>query len=317
MYDQTKTEFQTNETTIDNLVNKHLLEKCKKGDTVYFQSPKEAQLLGIFMQTKGNELEIKCSLHKQYNKKVFGSLDNTGQFTMSNANYIARELVSDFGVDWNKGIVKYFEIGLNIITDRPPIEYIELIRSIGNDGEKEYFNDANYKKNRQKTTEKSKYIRKFFKVYDKGFELSDRKRQPHENDPYILRVETVYRRQKIKVSEFFSKEYVNKITNKFLKDWQSVVFERTMKAAKGTRPSQQARAKQILLLGIDGYKSLISEQLKKGLLTEVGYRTAREFVRDWNEYKKNYLLIPSELEEEFINKFNMIFKVVSEMTISS
>ena len=35
---------------------------------------------------------------------------------------------------------------------------------------RELFNDANFEKNRQKTTEKSKNIKKVFKIYDKGFE---------------------------------------------------------------------------------------------------------------------------------------------------
>ena len=302
---------------LEELAARNKLQKCNIGNAVYYQGSEEAKFSGLYMQTKGGRLQIKCSLHKQYSLRVLGRLDNSGQFTMRNAIWTINTLFEEIGIEPNSGFVTYYEIGLNIPTDRPPIEYIELIRAIGNSKEKEAFNDANFRKNRQKTTEKSKTLKKFFKVYDKGFEMSDRKRQPHDNDPYILRIETAYKRQKIKVTDFFSPSHLNKIAAIFIKDWRTVEFERIFQAAKGTHPSQKEKARLILSIGIDEFKNLINEQKQRGELSERNYRTAREFARDWNEHKKNYSLIPSELENEYHKKLEALFETMGKMTVST
>lgn len=302
---------------LEELAARNKLQKCSIGNTVYYQSNDEAKFSGLYLQTKGGRLQIKCSLHKQYSLRVLGRLDNSGQFTMRNAIWTINTLFEEIGIEPSSGFVTYYEIGLNIPTDRPPIEYIELIRAIGNSKEKEAFNDANFRKNRQKTTEKSKTLKKFFKVYDKGFEMSDRKRQPHDNDPNILRIETAYKRQKIKVTDFFSPSHLNKIAALFIRDWRTVEFERKMQAAKGTRASQEEKARLILTIGIDDFIKLINDQKQRGSLSEKKYRTAREFARDWNEHKNNYSLIPSELENEYHKKLEALFETMGKMTISA
>lgn len=299
------TDFENLEEKLEELAARNKLQKWNNGKTVYYESTPEAKMMGLYMKTKGGKLKINCSLHKQFYLMVFGRLDNSGQFTMYNAKWMINNLFEEIGIEQENGFITQYEIGLNIPTDRPPMEYIGLIRGIG---EKPFYIDAYFKKNRQKTTDKSRTIRKYFKVYDKGFEMSDRKRQPHDNDPNILRIETVYRREKIKITEFFSKKHLNKIANLFIKDWRTVEFEREIRGAKGTRTDQTARAKQILSIGIESYMNLINEQRKKGELSERNYRTAREFARDWNEHKKHFKLITSELEKEYREKLEIIFK---------
>ncbi|MCQ2301994.1 MAG: hypothetical protein MJZ94_05145 [Bacteroidales bacterium] len=299
------TDFENLEEKLEELAARNKLQKWNNGKTVYYESTQEAKMMGLYMKTKGGKLKINCSLHKQFYLMVFGRLDNSGQFTMYNAKWMINNLFEEIGIEQENGFITQYEIGLNIPTDRPPMEYIGLIRGIG---EKPFYIDAYFKKNRQKTTDKSRTIRKYFKVYDKGFEMSDRKRQPHDNDPNILRIETVYRREKIKITEFFSKKHLNKIANLFIKDWRTVEFEREIRGAKGTRTDQTARAKQILSIGIESYMNLINEQRKKGELSERNYRTAREFARDWNEHKKHFKLITSELEKEYREKLEIIFK---------
>lgn len=299
------TDFENLEEKLEELAARNKLQKWNNGKTVYYESTQEAKMMGLYMKTKGGKLKINCSLHKQFYLMVFGRLDNSGQFTMYNAKWMINNLFEEIGIEQENGFITQYEIGLNIPTDRPPMEYIGLIRGIG---EKPFYIDAYFKKNRQKTTDKSRTIRKYFKVYDKGFEMSDRKRQPHDNDPNILRIETVYRREKIKITEFFSKKHLNKIANIFIKDWRTVEFEREIRGAKGTRTDQTARAKQILSIGIESYMNLINEQRKKGELSERNYRTAREFARDWNEHKKHFKLITSELEKEYREKLEIIFK---------
>ena len=295
---------------LEELAERNKLQKCNEGKTVYYKSTTEAKLSGLYLQTKGDKLQIKCSLHKQFYYRLFGRLDNSGQFTLYNAKWMINTLFEEIGLDPKSGFVTHYEIGLNIPTDRPPMEYIGLIRGIG---EKAFFIDANFKLCRQKTTDKSRTIRKFFKVYDKGFEMSDRKRQPHDNDPKILRIETVFRREKIRVTEFFSQKHLNKIATLFIKDWRSVEFDRIIIGAKGTRAEQKERAKIILSLGIEAYTNLINEQRQSGKLSERNYRTAREFARDWNGHKNNYSLITSALEKEYREKLERIFRKMNDV----
>lgn len=297
---------------LEELAERNKLQKWSNGKTVYYESTPEAKLTGLYLQTKGDKLQIKCSLHKQFYYRLFGSLDNSGQFTLYNAKWMINTLFEEIGIDLKSGFVTHYEIGLNIPTDRPPMKYIEQIRGIG---EKDFFVDVNFKRCRQKTTDKSRTIRKYFKVYDKGFEMSDRKRQPHDNDPNILRIETVFRREKIKVTEFFSKKHLNKIATLFIKDWRSVEFERGVRGPKGTRETHREWAKQIISIGIEAFLNLIKERKQKGELTERNYRTAREFARDWNENKKHFALIPSILETEYREKLENIFKTMNDVEL--
>lgn len=307
-------------TDIEALAERNKLQKCSSGNTVFWQSQDEAKIIGLYMRIKERKMQIKCSLHKQFYFRTLGSLDNSGQFTLSNAKWMIKTLFEEIGIEPKSGFITYYEIGLNIPTDRPPIEYIESAKSIGGNrirgkSEKETFIDANFKKNRQKTTDKSRTIRKFFKMYDKGFEMSDRKRQPHDNDPNILRLETVFRRQKINIEDFFNDKNLNKIAIKFNQDWRSVEFEKSLKAEKGTRTTEKERASLIFKLGIDGYKSIIHQQLKSGKITPKMYRVNREFARDWSEHKKDYSLIQSELEKEYREKFGKLFKTMKDIPI--
>lgn len=297
---------------LEELAARNKLQKCSEGKTVYYKSTPEAKITGLYLQTKGDKLQIKCSLHKQFYYRLFGSLDNSGQFTMYNAKWMINTLFEEIGIEPKSGFVTHYEIGLNIHTDHPPMEYIGLIEGIG---EKEFFMDANFKRCRQKTTDKSRTIRKFFKVYDKGFEMSDRKRQPHDHDPNILRIETVFRREKIKVTEFFSKKHLNKIAALFIKDWRGVEFKKQLQARKGTNEGQKARAQLILEIGLDDFKRLIYDQRQKGELSERNYRTAREFARDWDKLKGDYSLIPSALEKEYREKLESAFKKVNDVDI--
>lgn len=297
---------------LEELAERNKLQKWNNGKTVYYESTQESKLNGLYLQTKGEKLQIKCSLHKQFYYRIFGRLDNSGQFTMYNAKWMINTLFEEIGIDTKGGFVTNYEIGLNIHTDRPPLEYITIIKMISG---KEFLIDPNFKRNRQKITDKSRTIRKVFKVYDKGFEMSDRKRQPHDNDPNILRIETIFRREKIKVTEFFSKKHLNKIATQFIKDWRTVEFQREIKGTKGTHKSQRERALLIFELGLEGYKNHISRQFERGETTQKEYRTAREFARDWDKIKGGFSLIHSELEKEYREKLESTFRKMNDADI--
>lgn len=312
MFDQTtfKVELSSDEEALI-LAELNKLQKCSEGETIFFMSSQWGRFEGVFVKIKDRKVKIECSLHKQYYKEVFGRLDNSGQFTISNARMIINVLFDSIGIDQERAKITSFEIGLNIPTDEEPQKYIEAIRTIGRDNKKkEQFIDANFKKNTQKTTEKSKNIKKVFKVYDKGFQMDNSKSKSMSEK--ILRIETIYKRQSIMLLDFFSQKNIDRITKRFYMDWASVEFKRTISVEKGIKPSQKDKAGKILKLGRAGYLEEINEGLKKGIISKREYRTTREFIRDWDKNSNRYKLKPSKEETEYRKKLNTLFFVLKD-----
>ena len=295
-----------------NIAKINDLQKWESGNVVRYENKETYKLSGIMISIVKNKVQIKCSLHKLYNKLMTGTLENSGLFTITEARRELYTLFDKIGLEAERARITYFEIGLNIPTNDEPIKYIELMKSIttgkASTTTKEMFNDANFRKNRQKTTEKAKTIKKYFKVYDKGFEMSDRKRT-EPTDEKILRIETVYRRQSVYVPEFFKPDNIDRITRTFYKDWAGVEFERKVTADKGTRQSEIANAEKILSLGRENYLQIIRTELQDEKITAKQYRTIREFIRDWDVNKHKYKLLPSECETEYKEKLRYWFEL--------
>lgn len=288
------------------------LEKWESENAIQYQSTEIAKMAGVFITIKAGRMQVKCSLHKFYNRLTTGTLENDNMFTLSDAWRAFETLFEGIGIDKERARITYFEIGLNIPTEKEPIQYIEIAQNIlmgkVSKTEKLMFIDANYHINRQKTTEKRKTIKKVFKMYDKGFEKSDRRRTA-PTDEKILRIETMYRRQNVTVARFFDAANLERITQTFFRDWTSLEFARTVTAEKGTKESQLRNAENILLLGRETYLNHIRNELDKGNLTARQHRTIREFVRDWDDNKHKYRMLPSECEREFKAKFKELFRV--------
>ena len=288
------------------------LEKWVSETSTQYQSTELAKFSGVYISINSGKMKIKCSLHKYYSKLFYGRLENDGMFTVSDSLRALETLFENIGVDKERAKITYFEIGLNIPTDHEPIQYIELVRNlsmgIATKTEKILFIDARYHINRQKTTEKRKTIKKVFKIYDKGFEKADRKRTT-PTDEKILRIETMYRRQSVKVKDFFTPSNLDRITRTFFRDWESLEFSRTVIATKGIKESQIRNAESLLQLGREQFLNDTKSELDKGNITATQYRTIREFVRDWDTNKHKYKLPPTEHEREFKTKFKQLFRV--------
>lgn len=291
------------------------LEKWESETATQYQSTEIAKFSGVYISINIGKMQIKCSLHKYYHSLFHGSLENDGMFTLSDAWRALETLFESIGIDKDRAKITYFEIGLNIPTDHEPIKYIELVRSLSMGKaaktEKTLFIDANYHINRQRTTEKRKTIKKVFKLYDKGFEKTDRRRTA-PTDEKILRIETAYRRQSVKVSNFFEPANIQRIAQTFFRDWESLEFKRTVTAAKGVKESQIRNAEKLLLLGREQFIKDTKSELDKGIITATQYRTVREFVRDWDSNKHNYKLLPSEHEREFKAKFKQLYRAAKK-----
>lgn len=288
----------------ERIARKHHLIQCTEGNEIYYQSSALSNIEGIWWKIRGRTAQIKCSLHKLFWRSRYGTLDNSQMFTISDAKQIISELLDEWNINPEQVRITYYEVGLNIPVDHDPIEYISLAESIGVLRNKELFNDANFEKNRQKTTEKSKNIKKVFKIYDKGFEARDKGRMCEGN---ILRIETIYRRQSINLIDFFSEDSINNILHTFYRDWATISFRRRLSADKGVKSSQIEKAESLLRLGRDEYMKRTKSDWKSGYLSDKQYRTIREFIQSWDLIKSHFSLLPSSLETEYRSNLLSLF----------
>ena len=288
----------------ERIARKHHLIQCTEGNEIYYQSSALSNIEGIWWKIRGRTAQIKCSLHKLFWRSRYGTLDNSQMFTISDAKQIISELLDEWDINPEQVRITYYEVGLNIPVNHDPIEYISLAESIGVMRNRELFNDANFEKNRQKTTEKSKNIKKVFKIYDKGFEARDKGRMCEGN---ILRIETIYRRQSINLIDFFSEDSINNILHTFYRDWATISFRRRLSADKGVKSSQIEKAESLLRLGRDEYMKRTKSDWKSGYLSDKQYRTIREFIQSWDLIKSHFLLLPSSLETEYRSNLLSLF----------
>lgn len=283
-----------------HLARLHHLEAYtnESGTRVKYRSTEFKNLSGIFITIDRNRLTISLSLHKYWKNKNFGRLRNDDLFTISEAKSAFEMLLFENGLIAGKTKVTYFEIGLNMNVSADPLTFMELVRYIPRKNDiatdKMMFIDANYRINRQKTTEKHSDIRKYFKIYDKGWEMQEKKRIPMEK--YVLRIETVYKRHNERSDTFFSDTNVQRLVNRFYVDWKDLFFVRGVRAMKGSRKSEIERARILINSGPDEYLAKIKDDLRDGVLTPKQYRTIREFVRDYDESKFRTVISPQEAE---------------------
>ena len=217
---------------------------------IEYRSDSYANITGISIRIVRNQMTMKVSLHKYYNKRVHGIMSNDNEFTLNEGLHAFHMLLSENNLDPKKTHVTQFEIGLNLEVNEDPAEYIKRCLYICTP-DKQMFVDANFRINRQRTTIKHKDMRKYFKIYDKGWEMADKRRAPRSGAGSIskLRIETVFKRHSESVSTFATLENARRLAMRFRSDWESLFFARKVVAEKGTRKSELDRAKEIINCG--------------------------------------------------------------------
>ena len=291
------------EDDIGRIVSAFRLQYCTKGNKSYYESSEYGKFDGVHLKIEGRTLKIVCSIHKVFSKYARGNrLDNSGSFTISEGRAALSLLFDSIGIDVSHVAVTYFEIGLNMKMSNDPSEYIKRVMST--DNAREMYFDADYKKNRQKTTEKDKDKRKVLKIYDKSFEYRERGKEVDDN---ILRLETVYRRQKIPLPDFFDEAYIARLTNQFYRDWYNVSFPRIIVCGSGTKRSQTERAQRIMTVGCEKYLEENRNNLREGRITPKQYRINREYAQTWDEHKSNFKFVLSNEEKDYKKRFKILF----------
>jgi hypothetical protein len=288
---------------------------------VDYRSSEYSKLTGIDVKIQRGVVTLKTSLHKYWNVRNYGKLRNDNIFTVSEAKAAFEMLLFENGFTATKTKVVQFEVGLNIHVSYDPLTYIELVQFISFRN-KVMFIDANFRINRQRTTEKHRDIRKYYKIYDKGFEMMDKKRNTSPPTPLpgergettdnILRIETVYRRHNERSDKFFSDDNISRLIKRFYVDWKDLFFFRTVRAYKGARKSEVERANIIINYGPEEYLQRSKEEFESGKMTAKQYRTIREFIRDYEEDSKRFKTIISPQEKEYNNLLYKVFDITNK-----
>ena len=138
-------------------------------------------------------LTLSFSLHKFYNAMRTGKLFNYTPFSFEEANEACQMLTDLLGFDLSNAVVKKYEIGINVPTEKPPETYMKELDCIEVKGRKyRIIEDRKHKEYKLYGTHSEKGKRIVYIFYDKTFEarskLKDeaRRRDVPEN---ILRVE--------------------------------------------------------------------------------------------------------------------------------
>lgn len=275
------------------------------GKRVEYRSSQYSKFTGIEVRIVRNVATLKVSLHKFWNERSRGFLRNDNLFTMSEAKKAFAQVLFENGFLPEKVRVVYFEIGLNLPVTYDPLTFMERVKSILC-MDKIMFVDANYRVNRQKTTEKHKDIRRYFKIYDKGWENKEKRRGPlplsegvSERDDYVLRVETVYKRHSESGKTFFSDKNVARLADRFYVEWKDLFFVKNINAHKGAKKSEVERAKLIVNSSSEEYMARVRAEYDDGKMTAKQYRTIREFVRDFEANAHRFKVIISAQEREY------------------
>lgn len=292
------------------LAERNSLQRCTKGGVEYYESSEYGNLVGMNMQIKGNRAKVECSLHKLHNKWLGGALDNSGLFSIDEARATLCILLERTGLSVFPVYVTYYEIGLSIPMSDEAYKYIALVSGIGAGAGRILLEDAHFEELRQKTTRKTKDIKKFYKIYDKTFEAMNRYRR--RVPPNILRIETVYRRQKIPLREFVGAPYMNKIAGCFFRDWGGIQFPKVVTVVSGVRASrmQAEWAAVIMTLGEKAFMKQTEYQYEMGDITAKQLRTRREFVRSWKCIKSRFTEVTVNKGVEYLEALHKLQSIV-------
>ncbi len=138
-------------------------------------------------------LTFSFSLHKFYNYNKAGSMYNYNSFNFSEANKAFIMFNKLINIDLNRAVVKKFEVGINILCDESPDEYLKELHRIKVQGkDMRIIEDLHYKEYKQFSTHKHKDKRIIYIFYNKTFEVRSKIKAAEKRDEIpdnILRVE--------------------------------------------------------------------------------------------------------------------------------
>lgn len=308
MFDKITIEAVVSDDACLHLANVHSLWTTvdNSGSAVRYGTSTVSRINGVDLRinvtNRCNILTMKVSLHKFWKLRTKGVLRNDDLFTMSEAKAAFSDFLFEYGLLPENVWVKQFEIGMNMPVSCDPLTFIRKAKGVVYH-DKLMYADVNFPPDRQRTTEKSRYFRKYFKMYDKSYEIYEKKRGKArldaQGDHYILRVETVFRRHKERGDSLFSDENLKRLANRFYADWKNLFFAKKIHALKGAKKSEVERAEKIINEGAEFYLERMKKDFDEQGMTAKQYRTIREFVRDFKKNNDRYEIVTSCEETEY------------------
>ncbi|PTD14378.1 hypothetical protein [Flavobacterium columnare] len=281
------------DTEIKQIVKKSRLQEQSVNGFKHYDNRLTKNFNGGFFIKIGidNTLKINGSLHKYYSFLQNKTLTNYDSFTMQQAKEAVISLINSIGFTPENTTITFYEIGLNIIVSENPKLFFEAIHSIGNfENPKMFFINPKYKDGRMIVTEYHKDYRLYHKVYDKIFEMQDKRKVTPES-LNIIRIETVHRRvERTMLIDFFKNDNLKQLQTKFFNEWDKISFEKDINAPNGTHTSKIDLAKNIIYNGKNTVLRKAHEQYKNGTLSLKKYYTIKKFIDNWETEKFNYVL---------------------------
>lgn len=279
------------ETEIKSIVTKsRLLEQSVNGLKVYHNGKNKNLEGGFYIKISENKtLKITGSLHKYYTYLSQKKLNNFDSFTMQQAKETMNKLVIDKGFNIENTKVTFYEIGLNLVVDFEPSEILKNVKSIGTiENEKEFFYNPQYKKKTHKNTLTHRDFRIYHKMYDKVFEMQDKRKQP-PSELKIIRIETAHRRvENTLLTNFLKDENLNLLQKKFFSYWHKLNFFNDVDAPKGTHKSKIELAKEIMHKGKVEVLNTYVNQYKNLVLSAKMYYSIKKFIDNWELDKHSF-----------------------------
>lgn len=301
---------------------KHIIEtnnlqtNTKSGKPYYDNMNTKNRYDKFYIRIESNRnMKLMVSLHKYRNYLTKGEYTNYDLFNMDEVSETAKAIGTATGLQMEDLSVYGYEIGMNLYLSKDCRSYLDKIETIGIlDAKKEFFVNPKYKNERLKTTYFYREMRKVFKVYDKNFEMTEKKRTENTGHTNILRIETVFNRlEKMPMVKFLSPENIQKMTDQFLRDWRQIGFDSDLSVPKGTSFSKLNLCKEILRHGTDEVLTAARLRHKQGNLTEKQFRTIREFIiNDWDTFKQTIKKVQSIEEQEFRKLFLNTIDIVKQ-----
>lgn len=282
----------------EHIINVLTLQECTRGEAVFYQSSAYGNFDGVNAIVHDSRFVMRFSCHKLYEKWTSGKLDNSKPLSMSQAVSTILSLCHSLGLPPDRIKCDRFEIGMSMIMPSEPLSYISAMKTIGNENKKETFIDANYEKNRQRTTTRVKTVKKILKIYDKTFEADSKGRAVLAD---TLRIETIYKRQSISLVDLIDPNNLNRLTNRFYLDWSNANFIREVRGDKGTKTSQLEKATDIIRYGLKDYRDRMRSMYLERRITKKTWETIRVFCDAWySTHMCHFHTVAGRLERDYL-----------------
>lgn len=286
---------------VKSVVDRNHLQTNMRGGAIYYDNSDVRNVRSFFISvTQAGDLRIEGSLHKFWNFYRTGRNTNHDLFTISDA-LAALELMADtIGVDVYAMQVKYYEIGLNLYTPRPPIEYMREMRSIGSPKSlKRLYINPRYSHHAVVITEFYNRIKNVYKAYDKRHEMRE-KRRTDIPEYEILRIEFIRKGiTRTTVRDLIAPASIDKMTRQFIRDWRSVTMPKAIRFPPGLYTGKRQLYSVIIDKGIEAAREIYQADYEGRKLSEKQYRRVKEVFRDWIYIRKTVKLLPSDIDMEY------------------